>query len=169
MKRLRKFSTHSKKNLSEFPILRRPDFNNVFILHIDWNVLGIGAINGQLHEEGKEYVIAYASQNNNKAKINYSSYEGECLGIVWAIIHFRPYLYGTKFILYIDHQPIKWLMTNNKLTCKLTRWALIFQKYEFKVIHNLVLHIRTQIPCRRDPSLPLKIFQKTNKTFTRFQ
>jgi hypothetical protein len=37
--------------------------------------------------------------------------------------------------LYIDHQPIKWLMTNDKLIGKLTRWALILQEYEFKVIH----------------------------------
>jgi len=28
-------------------------------------------------------------------------------------------------------------MTNDKLISKLTRWALIFQKYEFKVIHRL--------------------------------
>jgi hypothetical protein len=27
--------------------------------------------------------------------------------------------------LYIDHQPIKWLMTNHKLTSKLVHWALI--------------------------------------------
>jgi len=82
--------------------LRRPDFDKVFILHIDWSALGIGAILGQLDEEGKEYVIAYAFRSN-KAKSNYSSYEGECLVIVWIIIHFRPYLYGTNFILYIDH------------------------------------------------------------------
>jgi len=125
-----------KEKLSEFPILRRPDFNKVFILHTNWNVLGIGAILGQLDEEGKEYVIAYASQSNNKAESNYSSYEGECLVIVWAIIHFRPYLYGTNFTLYTDHQPIKWLMTNDKLIGKLARWAHILQEYEFKVIHR---------------------------------
>jgi len=27
-------------------------------------------------------------------------------------------------------------MTNNKLTSKLVRWALILQEYEFKVIHR---------------------------------
>jgi hypothetical protein len=123
-----------KEKLSEFPILRRPDFNKVFILHTNLSALGIGVILGQLHEESKEYVIAYASQSN-KAKNNYSSYEGECLAIVWAIIHFRPYLYGTNFILYTNHQPIKWLMTNDKLTGKLACWVLIFQEYEFKVIH----------------------------------
>jgi hypothetical protein len=125
-----------KEKLSEFPIMRRPDFNKVFILHTDWSVLGIGVILGQLNEEGKEYVITYASQSNNKAESNYSSYEEECLAIVWAVIHLRPYLYGTNFTLYTDHQSIKWLMTNDKLTSKLTRWALILQEYEFKVIHR---------------------------------
>jgi hypothetical protein len=115
--------------------MRRPDFNKVFILHTDRSALGIGVILGHLDEEGKEYVIAYAFRSNNKAESDYSSYEGECLAFVWAVIHFRPYLYGTKFTLYIDHWPIKWLMTNDKLTDKLARWALIFQEYEFKVIH----------------------------------
>jgi hypothetical protein len=54
---------------------------------------------GQLDEEGKKYVIAYASRNN-KAKSNYSSYKGDYLVVVWVVIHFKPYLYGTKFILY---------------------------------------------------------------------
>jgi hypothetical protein len=115
--------------------LRRLDFNKVFILHTNWSALGIGAILGQFNEECKKYVIAYASQSNNKAESNYSSYEGECLVVVWAVIHFKPYLHGTKFILYTNHQPIKWLMTNDKLISKLARWVLIFQEYEFKVIH----------------------------------
>jgi hypothetical protein len=51
-----------KEKLSEFPILKKPDFSKVFILHINWNALGIGVILGQLDEEGKEYVMAYASQ-----------------------------------------------------------------------------------------------------------
>jgi hypothetical protein len=50
-----------KEKLSEFPILRRPNFNKVFILHTNWSAFGIGVIFGQLDEEGKEYVIAYAS------------------------------------------------------------------------------------------------------------
>ncbi len=125
-----------KEKLSKFPILRRLDFSKVFILQDDQNALGIGAIIGQLDEESKEYVIAYASPSNNKAESNYPSYEGDCLVVVWVVIHFRPYLYGTKFTLYIDHQPIKWLMTNDKLISKLARWVLILQEYEFKVIHR---------------------------------
>ncbi len=90
-----------KEKLSEFPILRRLDFNKIFILHTNWSALSIGAILGQLDEDGKEYVIAYASRSNNKAESNYSSYEGECLDVVWVVIHFRPYIYDTNFTLYI--------------------------------------------------------------------
>jgi hypothetical protein len=104
--KLRKLST-LKEKLLEFPILRRPDFNKVFILHTGWSAFGIGAILGQLDEKGNEYVIAYTSRNN-KAESNYFSYEGECLAVViWVIINFKPYLYGTDFTLYTDHQPIK--------------------------------------------------------------
>jgi len=124
-----------KEKLSEFPILRRTDFNKVFILHTDWSALGIRTIIGQLDEEGKEYVIAYVSQSNNKVESNYFSYEGECFVVVWVIIHFKPYIYGTNFTLYTNHQLIKWLMTNNELIGKLARLALILREYEFKVIH----------------------------------
>ncbi len=92
-----------KEKLSEFPILKRLDFSKVFILHTNQSALGIGAILGQLDEEGKEYVIAYASRSNNKAESNYFSYKRECLVGVWGVIHFKLYLYGTKFTLYIDH------------------------------------------------------------------
>jgi len=84
-----------KEKLSKFPIMKRLDFNKVFILHIDWSALGIGAILDQLDEESKEYVIAYAFRNNNKAKSNYFSYEGECMGrhtfqalSLWHQVHF---------------------------------------------------------------------------------
>jgi hypothetical protein len=49
-----------KEKLSEFPILKKPNFNKVFILYTDYRTLGINVIFGQLDEESKEYVIAYA-------------------------------------------------------------------------------------------------------------
>jgi len=151
-----------KEKLSEFPILKRLDFNKVFILHTDQSALGIGAIFCQLDEENKEYVIAYASWSNNKAESNYFSYKGECFTIVWAVIHFRPYLYGINFTLYINYQLIKWLMTNDKLTGKLVHWVLILQEYEFKVIHRPgITHQNSGVPrptwpCSHSSSTDLK-------------
>ncbi len=149
-----------KEKLSEFPILKRPNFNKVFILHTNQSAFDIGAILGQLDEEGKEYVIDNASRSNNKVENNYFSYEGECLAVVWAVIHFRPYLYGTNFSLYTDHEPIKWLMTNDKLTSKLARWALILQEYDFKVIHRPGITHQNADTMSRRPLTSSKDFSK---------
>jgi hypothetical protein len=93
---------------------------------------------------------------------------GGCLVVVWAVIHFKPYFYGIKFTLYTDHQPAKWLMTNDKLIGKLVHWVLIFQEYEFKVIHRLgVTHQNADTMSRR-PSPPLNISQKLGKISTKF-
>ena len=56
--------------------------------------MGLEAVLTQKDDNGKEYVIAYASRSNNDAEAKYSSYEGECLAVVQAVVHFRPYLYG---------------------------------------------------------------------------
>jgi hypothetical protein len=137
----------------------------VFILHTDWSAFGIGVIFGQLDEEGKEYVIAYASPSNNKAESNYFSYEGECFVVVWAVIHFRPYLYGTKFTLYNDHQPIKWLMTNNKLIGKLAHWAFLFQEYEFNIIHQPDITHQNVDTMSQKPLTTFKDFSKARQDF----
>jgi hypothetical protein len=60
-------------------------------------------------------------------------------------------------------------MTNNKFIGKLVHWALIFRSMNSRLFINLELHIRMWIPCRGDPSLPLKISQKPNKTSTKFE
>ena len=90
----------------------------------------------QKDDEGHEFVVAYASRSNNSAEAKYSSYEGECLAAVWAVAHFRCYLFGNPFTLITDHQPLKWLMESDKLTGKLARWALLLQEYDFQVVHR---------------------------------
>jgi hypothetical protein len=162
--RLRKLSTHSRKAF-EVPHSEKTWFqqglHSTHSMECSW----YWSYYWPTWWEGKEYVIAYASRSNNKAKSNYFSYEGECLIVVWVIIHFRPYLYGTNFILYTDHQPIKWLMTNNKLNGKLARWALILQEYEFKVIHRpSITHQNTDTMSQR-PFTTFEDFLKIKQNF----
>jgi len=135
------------------------------ILHTNWSAFGISVIIGQLDEESKEYVITYAFRSNNKVESNYSSYEGECLAVVWVVIHFRPYFYDTKFTLYIDHQPIEWLMTNDKLINKLICWALILQDYEFKVIHLPGIKHQNEDTMSQRPLTSFEDFSKAKQDF----
>jgi len=67
----------------------------------------LGPVLTQKNEERKKYVVAYASISNNNVKSHYSSYEGEALGAIWVIAHSPPYLFGQKFTLVTDHQPLK--------------------------------------------------------------
>ncbi len=120
-----------KARLVAAPILRRPIRGHPFQLHTDWSMLGLGAVLTQCDDEGKEFVMAYASRSNNATESRYSSYEGECLATVWVVAHFKCYLFGTQFTLVTNHQPLKWLMEFDKLIGKVARWALILQEYDF--------------------------------------
>jgi hypothetical protein len=90
----------------------------------------------QRDDEGREYVIAYASRSNNRTERNYFSYAGECLATVWGVSHFRVYLHGRRFVLLTDHEPLKWLMTNEKLTGMHARWAHILSEYDSEIRHR---------------------------------
>jgi hypothetical protein len=68
-----------KERLASAPILCRPIAGRTYQLHTDWSSLGIGTVLTQMDDDGKEFVIVYASRSNNNAEAQYSSYEGECL------------------------------------------------------------------------------------------
>lgn len=88
---------HLKHCLMNEPILQYPDFNKQFILTTDASNFAIGAILSQ-GDVPNDLPIAYASRTLNRAESNYSTTERELLSIVWAVKHFRPYLYGRKFL-----------------------------------------------------------------------
>ena len=52
------------------------------VVNTDWSNHGIGAVLGQLNDEGHEYIVACISRILNKLEANYSSYEGEMLAAV---------------------------------------------------------------------------------------
>ncbi len=79
----------------------------------------------QLNDDGQNFMATYVNRSNNKTKVKYSSYEGECFIVVWAISPFWCYLYGSPFSLVMDHQPLKFLMELNCFIRKLVIWALI--------------------------------------------
>ena len=93
------------------------------------------AILNQVNKEGVEHPINYASRFCNAAESNYSSFDRECLAVVWATRHFGSYLFGNSFTLVTDHKPLKWIMTTQKPTGKLAKWSLLLQEYDSTVEH----------------------------------
>ena len=94
-------------------------------------------------------MVACISRSLNSGEKNYSSYEGEMLGAVWAIKTFRHYLHGTTFTVVTDHRPLVWLMGSKDLVGKHARWALSIQEYDFTVTHRPgVTHANVDVPSR---------------------
>jgi len=97
-----------KQCLMSAPILQCPDFGSPFKLYTDACDYGVGAVLAQDKAEG-ETVVAYASRILKPSEIKYAVLQKEALGIVWALKHFYPYLYGRHFVIVTDHRPLKWL------------------------------------------------------------
>jgi hypothetical protein len=80
--------------------------------------------------------VAYGSRSCNGAESRCSSFEGELLAAVYFVHLWRQYLYGERFQLESDHQPLQWILTNSKSMGKLARWALMLSKFDFEVVHK---------------------------------
>jgi len=91
-----------------------------------------GAVLSQDHN-GHQLAVAYASRSFTKGESNKSTTEQELAAIHWAIIHFRPYIYGEHFTVKTDHRPLtfSFSMTNSGST--LTRKRLKLEEYNFTV------------------------------------
>jgi hypothetical protein len=107
--------------LLQEPILRHPDFTKQFILNTDASGFALGAVLAQICDDGLEYVVAYASRMLKNAELNYGITEKECLGVVWAIRHFRIYVFGTRFQVVTDHVALLWLMSISEPTGRLAK------------------------------------------------
>lgn len=124
-----------KQKLVEAPVLRFPDFSRPFTLTTDASKYAVGAILSQVFD-GAEHPVAYASRQLNEAEQKYGATEQECLAVVWAVRHFRCYLYGRHFKIITDCQPLKWLMNARDPNSRLARWNLLLQEYDFEIIHR---------------------------------
>ena len=59
----------------------------------------------------------------------------ECCGVVLAVTHWRPYLWGRHFTCCTDHQALTYLYKMQDTSNMLTRWAIALQNYDFTVKH----------------------------------
>lgn len=124
-----------KEYLTTEPILIYPNFEEPFVLTTDASMFAIGAILSQ-GQIGKDLPIAFASRTLCPAETKYSVIERELLAIVWAVKHFRPYLFGRKFKLVTDHRPLTWLFSIKDPGSRLARWRLKLEEYDYEILYK---------------------------------
>ena len=94
--------------------------------------LAIGEVLGQ-REEGKPYVVYYASKTLNEAQRNYTTIEKELLAVVYALDKFRAYLVGSDIIIFTDRSTLKYLLTKKNAKARLIRWVLLLQEFNLQI------------------------------------
>ena len=129
-----KIIQHLKDSLTRSPILHHPNFDLPFVVQTDASLVGLGAILSQ-RIDGQERVVEYQSRILQPGEQKWTTRELEALAIVYACEIFRPYVYGSRFVVETDHQSLQWLMNAQKPT-SLVRWALRLTEFDFQIVHR---------------------------------
>ena len=126
------FDTIISKLISP-PILAYADYSKPFSVHTDASSNGLGAVLYQL-QEGKERVVAYASRSLKQSERNYPAHKLEFLALKWAVCEkFHDYLYGCKFEVVTDNNPLTYVFTTAKLDATGQRWVAALSDYDFSI------------------------------------
>ncbi|RVX16583.1 Retrovirus-related Pol polyprotein from transposon 17.6 [Vitis vinifera] len=149
-----------KQFLTTAPIVRAPNWKLHFEVMCDSSDLAMGAVLGQ-REDGKPYVIYYASKTLNEAQKNYTTTEKELLAVVFALDKFRAYLVGSSIVVFTDHSALKYLLTKQDAKARLIRWILLLQKFNLQIrdkkgVENVVAdHLSRLVIAHDSHGLPI--------------
>lgn len=162
------FETLKRLLISE-PILKYPDFDKTFTVSTDASQFAIGAVLSQ-----EDHPICYASRTLNNHEENYSTVEKELLAVVWATKHFRPYLFGRKFLIETDHKPLQWLFSIKDPNSKLVRWRLKLSEFDYDIKYRkgtsngnadalsriIINHTELETPLIKDTGCPINFYKR---------
>ena len=102
-------------------------------METDASGVGLGAVLAQVQNDGTTRPIAYASHTVQKHEANYGITKLEALVVVWAVKHFRIYLYGHRCDIYTDHEALKSILNTRHPSGKLARWGLALQELDLHI------------------------------------
>ena len=121
-----------KKKVTKAHILVLPNFNKVFEVKCDASHTGIGVI---LSQEGKP--IVFFSEKLSEARRKYITYDKEFYIIYGALYHWSQYLLAKSFVLFSNHEALKFINHQHKLNRRHATWVELLQVYNFTIKHKV--------------------------------
>ncbi|KAK8916151.1 hypothetical protein KSP39_PZI023352 [Platanthera zijinensis] len=115
-----------KAKLTTAPVLRLPDFSRAFEVACDASGVGIGGVLSQRDTREKL----------NEAKQKYSNYDREFYAVVQSLRYWRHYLLPREFVLYSDHQALRYLDSQRKLGHRHAKWVEYLQDFHYVLKHR---------------------------------
>ena len=117
--------------VTEAPVLALPSFDHVFQVECDASGLGIGGVLSQCNKP-----IAFFSEKLNDTRRRYITYDKEFYAIIRSLEYWLHYLLPTEFILYSDHQALKFIQGQAKLNPRHAKWVETLQDFTFVIRHK---------------------------------
>ena len=119
------------------PILAYADYKKEFPLHTDASELGLGGVLYQADDKGILGVRAYASRSLSQTERNYPAHKLEVLALKLAVTdHFYEYLYGGKFDVYTDNNPLTYILSSAKLDACGQRGVTSLANYDLRLFYK---------------------------------
>jgi hypothetical protein len=119
--------TELKAAVTTAPVLGMPDFAKPFI-ECDASSHGFGAV---LIQDG--HPIAFYSRPVAPRHRALAAYEQELIGLVQAVRHWQPYLWGRSFIVRTNHYSLKYLLDQRLATIPQHHWVGKLLGFDFSV------------------------------------
>jgi hypothetical protein len=120
-----------KEKLCTAPVLALPDFDKLFEVECDASIVGIWAV---LSQEGKP--VEFFSEKLGEARQKWSTYELELYVVLRALKVWEHYLIQWGFVLYTDHQALKFINSQKNLNRMHARWVSYIQRFTFSLKHK---------------------------------
>ncbi|KAL7857415.1 hypothetical protein SRHO_G00163140 [Serrasalmus rhombeus] len=119
--------------LTSAPVLAFADSTKPYILHVDASLEGLGAVLNQKYPEGLR-PVAFASCKVSSSERNYPVHQLKFLALKWAIVDkLHDYLYGVRFTVRTDNNPLTYVLTTAKLNATGQRWLAALSTYDFAI------------------------------------
>lgn len=130
------------------PVLRHVNFNLPFILETDASDFAVGAVLLQPSslDSSELHPVAYASRKLVSAERNYSVYDKELLGLIFAFGKWHAYLFGAvhPIKVYTDHSNLQFFNKLQLLSSRHLRWKLFFQN-KIMILFSLIVRLRLML------------------------
>jgi hypothetical protein len=110
------------------PVLTLPDFSKPFVVECDASTHGFGAVLLQ-----EKHPLAFFSRQIAPRHRSLAAYERELIGLVHAVRHWRPYLWGRRFIVRTDHYSLKFLLDQRLAMIPQHHWVGKLLGFDFEV------------------------------------
>ncbi|GJV76968.1 retrotransposon-related protein [Tanacetum coccineum] len=120
-----------KEAMMNAPVLKLPNFEEVFIVETDASGEGIGAV---LQQSG--HPIAYFSKTLAPRHHSLSTYEKELLAVIQALHKWRGYLLDRHFIIKTDHFSLKYLLEQRITTPAQMKWLPKLMGFDYEIMYK---------------------------------